>query len=75
MKKVKLRRDDHTLIASLPQDDNDLVDKHFSDIHQIKSMYYDNEDRYVESNNLNQDERYNKKKSMPQKNHSQSTRT
>ena len=47
MKKVKLKKDDHGLIASILKDGNDLVDKHFSDTHHIKSIYFDDEDEYM----------------------------
>ena len=44
MKRAKLKRDDHSLTASNPKDGNDLFDKHFSDSHHIKSIYFDDED-------------------------------
>ena len=56
VKKAKLSRDDHTLITSTPQDDNNLVDKHFSATHHIKLIYFDDVNEYVEFFHLNQDE-------------------
>ena len=60
MEKSKLKRDDHGLIASILKDSNYLVDKHVSDSHYIKSIYFDDDDEYIESFNFNQDEYYNK---------------
>ena len=42
------------------QDENDLVDKQFSDSHLIKSTYFDNAEEYNDSFDLNQDEHYSK---------------
>ena len=56
MKRAKLKGDESTLIVSIPKDGNDLVDKHFSDSHHIKSIYFDNEDEYMESFDFQQDE-------------------
>ena len=44
MKRAKLKRDYHGLIASIPNDGNDLVDKHFSYFHYIKSIYFNDEE-------------------------------
>ena len=56
VKKTKLKKDDHALIAPIPEDGNDLIDKQFSDSHHIESIYFDDEDEYAESFNLNQNE-------------------
>ena len=47
VRRAKLKRDDHGLIVSIPKDGNDLVDKHFSNNHHIKSIYFDDEDEYM----------------------------
>ena len=60
MEKVKSRRDDHALIAPTLQDDNNRFDKRSSDTHHTKSIYFDEDNEYVESFNLNQDEYYSK---------------
>ena len=44
VKRALLKIDEYALIASNPKDRNDLVDKHFSDSHHIKSIYFDDED-------------------------------
>ena len=56
VKKAKLRCNEYGLIAPIPKDGNDLVDKNVSDSHHIKSIYFNDEDAYAESFNLNQDE-------------------
>ena len=58
MKGAKLKKDEYALIASNLKNGNDLVDKHFADSHQIKSIYFNDEDEYAESFNLNQHEHY-----------------
>ena len=60
MKKAKLKRDDHGLIAPIPENENDLIDKHFSDSHRMKSIYFDDGEEYVKSFNTNQNEHYEK---------------
>ena len=46
-KNAKLKGDDHALIAPIPQDGNDLIDKLFSDSHHIKSIYFDDDEEYM----------------------------
>ena len=60
VKRAKLKRDEYALIAFNPKDGNDLFDKHFSDSHHIKSIYFDDDDEHAESFNLNQDDHYSK---------------
>ena len=60
MKIAKLKRDDQGLIASILQKKNDHIDKLFSDSHHIKSMFFSDDDKYVENFILNQDEHYSK---------------
>ena len=60
-KKAKLRRYYHVLVITpTPKDDNNLVDKHFSDTYHMKSIYFDDEDEDLESFKLNQDGYYTK---------------
>ena len=61
VKRRKLRSSNqYALVAPIPEDGNDVVDKHFSDPYHIKSIYFDDEDEYVEIFDLNQDERFDK---------------
>ena len=61
MKKDKImRRSEYGLIAPIPEDGNDLVDKHFSDSHHIKSIYFDDDEEYMDSFNFTQNEHYDK---------------
>ena len=55
-----MKRDGYGLITSIPKDGNNLFDKHFSDSHHIKSMYFDDEDECMESFTFNQVEYYDK---------------
>ena len=58
VKKEKLRRNEFGLIAPIPEDGNNLVDKHFSDNHHIKSIYFDDDEDYMKSFDFTQNERY-----------------
>lgn len=55
-----MRRSEYGLIAPIPEDGNDLVDKHFSDSHHIKSIYFDDDEEYMNSFNFTQNEHYDK---------------
>ena len=47
-------------MASILKDKNDLIDKHFSDSHHIKSIYFNDEDEYVKGFKSNQHEHFSK---------------
>ena len=55
-----MRCSEYGLIAPIPEDGNDLVDKHFSDSHHIKSIYFDDDEEYMESFDFTQNEHYDK---------------
>ena len=61
MKKDKImRRSEYVLIAPIPEDRNDLVDKHFSDNHHMKSIYFNDDEEYMQSFEFTQNEHYDK---------------
>ena len=59
-RKENIEKDEYALITPTLQDGNDLIDKHFLDSHHIKSIYFDDADKYDDGFDMDQDEHYSK---------------